>query len=473
MLAPFLDAALVAFGFACLADVATVEQQPMVGARDEFVGEMLGEFLFDSKWSRGLFVDKSEAMGHAEDVGIDSKGGFVPDDSLNDIGSLSAHARQTYEVVEVVGHFAAEVLHEHLRHAHEVGGFGVGIRHTLDVFIDDFGRRCGHDLRRRKVCKERRRHEIDTTVGALCRQDDRTEQLKRILILQFRFDLRHRLQKIRDEVLVLFFFAHEKQGLSDIATNLREVALHTVLILCVDDGDEFLHLGADLLHLVLGVGVEEDFAEQCVVLAQHALGNLHVALEGGAGSVLMLHHCGEGEGGDEGNRERVGDRLVMLLERVFEDVEAESLVEVFEEAAAHVVALVDDDGVFVREFAEIGKRRAEHRVGRNVVEARRFVKLLETSLHRGDVAEDAVFLGQVRNDLAEDVERIFQAHAVDDEVGTERVDFVERGETLRVVEKTHALRIDVIDGDFVVETQQVGEEGAHFSGSENEDFHIN
>ena len=49
VLAPFLDAALVAFGFACLASVATVEQEPVVGTGDEFVGEMLGEFLFDGK----------------------------------------------------------------------------------------------------------------------------------------------------------------------------------------------------------------------------------------------------------------------------------------------------------------------------------------------------------------------------------------------------------------------------------------
>ena len=59
MLAPFLDATLVAFRTACLADVAAVEQQPVVGTGDEFIRKMFGQFFFDGKWGSGLFVHKT------------------------------------------------------------------------------------------------------------------------------------------------------------------------------------------------------------------------------------------------------------------------------------------------------------------------------------------------------------------------------------------------------------------------------
>ena len=161
----------------------------------------------------------------------------------------------------------------------------------------------------------------------------------------------------------------------------------------------------------------------------------------------------------------------MLFESVFKDIEAEACIEVFEETAAHIVALVDDDGVFVGQLAEVGEGGTEHRVSRNVVEAALLIKLLETSLHGRDVTKDAILLRQMRDDLTEDVECVFQTDGIDDEVGAESLDFVHRRETLRIVQETHTLRIDVIDSDFVFKTQQVGEEGAHLAGSENEDFH--
>ncbi len=87
----------------------------------------------------------------------------------------------------------------------------------------------------------------------------------------------------------------------------------------------------------------------------------------------MLHHGSEGKRGDEGDGEGVSHRLVVLLEGVFEDVEAKARVEILEEAASHVVALVDDDGILVTQFAEVGKSGTEHRVGAHVVEAALFV----------------------------------------------------------------------------------------------------
>ena len=72
----------------------------------------------------------------------------------------------------------------------------------------------------------------------------------------------------------------------------------------------------------------------------------------------------------------------MLFESVFEDVEAKTGVEVFEETTPHVVSLVDDNGIFVTQFAEIGKGGAEHRVGAHIVETTCLIILLETCLYR-------------------------------------------------------------------------------------------
>ena len=116
---------------------------------------------------------------------------------------------------------------------------------------------------------------------------------------------------------------------AEIVADLREICLHAVGILVVDDFEKFLQLGANLRDLVVGVGVEQDFLEQVVVLVEHALGNTHVALEGCSRCVLMLHDGGKDEGRDEGNRQRVGHRAVVLLEGVLVDVQAQLMMMAF------------------------------------------------------------------------------------------------------------------------------------------------
>ena len=85
----------------------------------------------------------------------------------------------------------------------------------------------------------------------------------------------------------------------DIISDFRQIALHTIGILGVDNLQQLLELRTNLRHLVVGVRVKQDFLQQVVVLVQHTLGNAHVALEGGAGRILMLHHGREYECGYE------------------------------------------------------------------------------------------------------------------------------------------------------------------------------
>ena len=144
---------------------------------------------------------------------------------------------------------------------------------------------------------------------------------------------------------------------------------------------------------------------------------------------------------------------------------AQTAVEVEEEDTPHVVTLVDDDGILVAQCTEVGKGRSEHGVCADVAQSRLLVILPEARLHAGDVRNDAV-LGQVRNDLVEDRKRIFERHGIDDKFWPESLNLLHRSETLRVVEKAHALGIYLIYGTFVFETQYVGKEATHLTGSQ-------
>ncbi len=65
---------------------------------------------------------------------------------------------------------------------------------------------------------------------------------------------------------------------------LGKEEFHTLRILVVNDVDELSKLLSDLCHLTRCVWVEEDFLQQVIIFVEHALGYLHVALEGGAGA---------------------------------------------------------------------------------------------------------------------------------------------------------------------------------------------
>ena len=65
----------------------------------------------------------------------------------------------------------------------------------------------------------------------------------------------------------------------------------------------------------------------------------------------------------------------MLLKGVFLDMEPETVVNVEEEKACHMVALGYDDSVFVGQIAERGKSGAKHGVGRYKPVSARGVKI--------------------------------------------------------------------------------------------------
>ena len=250
----------------------------------------------------------------------------------------------------------------------------------------------------------------------------------------------------------------------NVITDLRQITLHALGILVVDNLKEFFQLCSNLSYLVVGIGVEEDFLKQIVVLVEHTLGYTHVALEGGTRCILMLHDSSEHEGRHKGDTQRVSHRLVVLLEGVLIDVQAQLLIEILEEDTSHVVTLADDDGVLFRELLQVGKRRTKHRVSRYIAHARTLIELLQISLHRGDITDDAL-LGQIGNHLFEHRDSIFQRDSIDEQLGLKLLDLLVGGKALTIIGKAHALRIAFEDSHLVVETQQVDEEASHLSCS--------
>ena len=100
------------------------------------------------------------------------------------------------------------------------------------------------------------------------------------------------------------------------------------------------------------------------------------------------------------------------------------------------------------------------------------IELLQASLHRSDVADDAI-LWQQRQQLLEDGNGVLQRDGIDEKLRLKLAYLLGIGKPLTVVGEAHALWVAVVDSHFVFETQQVDEERAHLSCSNNQYFHNN
>lgn len=257
----------------------------------------------------------------------------------------------------------------------------------------------------------------------------------------------------------------------DVFADFLQIGIEACFVLAVDDVHQVFQFVTDFPDLTTHARIEKDFAQERVVFSEHSFGNGHVALKGGSGSVLMLHDGRKHEGGDEGGAQRIGNGFIVSIEGVLTDVKSQAAVEVLEEDAAHIVALRDDDGILVRQGAEVGKRRTEHGVGGDIAPATLLVKLAQPRLDRRDVAQDAVG-GQIRHHLLENIKRVFQGHGVDDQFWFKFGDFLKRREALGVIHEAQSLWVDVVDSGGVFKTQQVHKERAHLARSQYQDFHI-
>ena len=81
----------------------------------------------------------------------------------------------------------------------------------------------------------------------------------------------------------------------------------------------------------------------------------------------------------------------MLIEGVFVDVKTKLTVKIAEEAHTHIVTLVDDDRVLLRELIEVGEGRTEHRVSRYIATASTLIELLQIGLYGRNITQYATF----------------------------------------------------------------------------------
>ena len=119
------EGALGAEGALGFAGVAAEEDEPVVGAGTKLRGDVALEVAFDG--FGGLALREAQAVGDAEDVGVDGDDGLVVNDGGDDIGGLAADAGQAHQHIDVGGNGAVEAFLQLAGGFEQVGGFAVGV----------------------------------------------------------------------------------------------------------------------------------------------------------------------------------------------------------------------------------------------------------------------------------------------------------------------------------------------------------
>ena len=197
-----------AVGRAGGADVAAVEDEPVMSRRDIGCRDVTDELLLDAVGRGASVRDEAETVTDTEDMGVDSHGWLVPHDGLHDVGCLAPYAGQTYELVQRIGNLSSKVADEHACHADEMACLIVGIGYGLDVFENLLGRGGGHSFGGGVGRQKGGRHHIDALVRALRGEDDGREQTERGCIVQLRLGYGHRLAKVGQDACVSLFLSH-------------------------------------------------------------------------------------------------------------------------------------------------------------------------------------------------------------------------------------------------------------------------
>src|SRR5438105_579029 len=117
-LAQIADQAARAAGLAREADVAAVQDQPVMRVLQEFGRRELEQFLFDLE--RILPRCDSRAIGDAEDVRVDRDGGLAEGGVQHHARRLAPDAGKLLERLAVLRHGAAVPVEDDLRQADDV-----------------------------------------------------------------------------------------------------------------------------------------------------------------------------------------------------------------------------------------------------------------------------------------------------------------------------------------------------------------
>ena len=195
------DDAALAFRPARLADIAPVQDQPVMRVAHVFFRDDPDEALLDL-FGR-LAGRQAEPVADAEDVRVDRHGRLAEGHVEHDIGGLAPDARQLDQKVAVIRHLAAMVADQRLRQRDHVLRLAAPKPDRADVFADLLLAQRHHLLRRVGDVKQRARRLVDAGVGRLRRQHHGDQQREGVPVLEFALGLRPLHRKAAENLLHL------------------------------------------------------------------------------------------------------------------------------------------------------------------------------------------------------------------------------------------------------------------------------
>ena len=188
--------------------MAAVQDEPVVGGGKKVGGDMGHELAFGFEGRLGIGGDEAEAVGDAEDVGVDRHGGLVEGNGHHHVGRFAADAGERLELVAVGGHLPLEVADELPCHGGEVAGFAVGVGDGADVGEYLLGGGGGHGRGVGESLEEGGSDKVDAFIRALGGEDDGDEEGERVAVVEFCGGGGHFLLEPGEDVLVSFLACH-------------------------------------------------------------------------------------------------------------------------------------------------------------------------------------------------------------------------------------------------------------------------
>ena len=98
------------------------------------------------------------------------------------------------------------------------------------------------------------------------------------------------------------------------------------------------------------------------------------------------------------------------------------------------------------------------------------VELLQTSLDRSDVADDAVGR-QTRQHFPEGFNGVLDRHCIDDEFGLEIPNLVQLRKAIAVIHESQTFRPHIVHRRLMLKTDDIRKERAHLTGSQYQNTH--
>lgn len=146
----------------------------------------------------------------AEDMGIDGHIGLVIDNRSDDVGGFAADAGEAHQFFDCQRNVTVKVMDQHLGHADQVFGFVIGIGNAANKLKQVVEIRFGQAGGVRIPGKNSRGRHVDPLIGALCRQDNRYQELVGAVIKQLRVCVRIVFAEIVQYELIALLSCHDQ-----------------------------------------------------------------------------------------------------------------------------------------------------------------------------------------------------------------------------------------------------------------------